>query len=96
MHLQVVLGDLGSDLLQSVHERSHTVHALTVGDEHRVFARDHHEVLDPEQAHQRLVGGGVRSSSKSTNTAVPREALPAPSLSARSQTACHEPTSDQP
>ena len=30
-----------------------------VGDQHGVLARDHHQVLDPEQAHQRLVGGGI-------------------------------------
>ena len=59
MHGDVILGDAGSHLLQPVHELPHAVDVLSVGHQNRILARHHHEILDPEQAHQRLVGGGV-------------------------------------
>ena len=37
MHLQMIFGDLGSDFFQSLHELPHAVHAVAVGDQHRVL-----------------------------------------------------------
>ena len=61
----------------------------------RILRRDHHEVIDTFQRDQRPVGQDV-AVAQIFEHAAPRAALPSPSFSDNSHTACQEPTSDQP
>ena len=55
----MILGDRRRDLFQLLDQALHAVGIVAVGDQDRILARDHHEVLDAEQRHQRLFRRGI-------------------------------------
>ena len=97
VHLQVILRKRRRDLPQPLDDAAQPIAALAARHQHRIVCRNDHHIVEAEQRHELLVARHIGAACVDKDSlALPCAALPSASRPDNSQTACQEPTSDQP